>query len=820
MRKTRIIALILTLVTLLGTVSMLSACKKTDGIVTLRGKKAETDIAEYTLVYGESQVGNEYTTTYLAQLNYFAAALNAVTGVTYPLYPLERTKTGAEDKEILIGVTDRAETAEALKKIKGDGFAISVTDNKIAIVGTSNLFTLMALDYFTTAYLKEAQQSTAIAMHKSAIASKVELLTLTSTEKAQYTYLCSEELGKLPGAYAGSTSQYANSTYKEYAQVAVETVCEKMEDITGLGGKYYPSKTDENTYDKEILFGRVAREESEAALEGIEGDEYIVYAEGDKIIVNSWSEAGLKGATNAYLDILTEGTVSNEDGSVDVRLPKGFRLVGDANESWIMDFPKPEGEGVKLYNTMDANDNGLQFLYTGEGVNESSYKAYCDTLKAAGYTTYMENTVEGSSFTTLVNEEKGISLYVAYNAYAHQGDYDAYKSTASKVKTKDYGFYDYDPCFRIVSAPLSTSYLPPVELLTKKDYVKQTDSAVTTMPIYEKAVGLSYIVTLEDGSFVIFDGGGVTDAIQSQSRIWAAISALHQEIYGQEPTQTAPVHIAAWIITHAHWDHYYAFDSFLRDFGNSGLVKMDYLIANIPAENSLYTMRSIASNMIPTKIEGLKQKIKGGFEYIKVHTGNKFYFANLEIEVLTTWEDLNPLVSNTTNDTNTVMRFVLTNQDAPGKTITQIWTGDANRWQSRFMCATYGNYLKADMVSLAHHGNAGCEIDFYESVQPTVIWWPNNAEKVTDYLSGKTTTSWWKEVDHHVYLEMPCVKYIYASGAVNTGNEYYTTLKLTANGPDYDGIYDVVLSVKNGSRYGLSEQYTLNSPGAFIRVSR
>ena len=156
MRKTRFIALILTLVTLLSTVSMLSACKKTDGIVTLRGKKTETDIAEYTLVYGDSQTGNEYTLTYLAQLNFFAKALNAVTGVSYPLYPIERAKTGAEDKEILIGGTDRAETADALKKIKGDGFAISVTDNKIVIVGTSNLFTLMALDYFTATYFSNS----------------------------------------------------------------------------------------------------------------------------------------------------------------------------------------------------------------------------------------------------------------------------------------------------------------------------------------------------------------------------------------------------------------------------------------------------------------------------------------------------------------------------------------------------------------------------------------------------------------------------------------------------------------------------------------
>ena len=469
---------------------------------------------------------------------------------------------------------------------------------------------------------------------------------------------------------------------------------------------------------------------------------------------------------------------------------------------------------------MDANDNGLQFLYLGDGVNETSYKAYCDKLKSEGYTTYMQNAVEGSIFTTFVNKEKGISLYVAYNAYAHQGDYAAYSKTASKVQTKDYGFYDYDPCFRIVSAPLETSHLVPESLLTKQDYTKKTDSAVTTMPIYGTAVGLSYIITLEDGSFIVFDGGGVTEEIQGQNRIWAAISALHQEIWGEAPSKGKPARIAAWIITHAHWDHYYAFQCFARDFGKTGLVELNYLIANIPAINSLHTMSETAANMTPTIIEGFKQNFKSGFEYIKVHAGNKFYLANAEIEVLTTWEDLNPLVSNTSNDTNTVVRFVLSNKDAPDKTVSQIWTGDANRWQSRFMCATYGDYLKSDMVSLAHHGNAGCELDFYESVQPTVIWWPNNADNVTDYLSGKPTSAWWKEVDHRIYKEMKSLKYIYASGAVSQGDEYYTTLKLTANGPDYEGIYDVVLTVKNGTRFTLRELYTTNIPGPFMKISR
>ena len=186
--------------------------------------------------------------------------------------------------------------------------------------------------------------------------------------------------------------------------------------------------------------------------------------------------------------------------------------------------------------------------------------------------------------------------------------------------------------------------------------------------------------------------------------------------------------------------------------------------------------------------------ITGGFQFVKVHTGQKFYLANAEIEVLATWEDLNPWVINDGNETNTVLRFTMTNKDG-GTPVTQLWTGDAQRWLSRYLCAMYGAYLESDMVSVGHHGNVGCEIDLYDTVKATTVWWPHNAKAVRNYLKpSNVKVGFQYEVDQYLCNNISSVQYIFASGQIegSAGVNNYTTLKLTVNGPDYDNIYDLL----------------------------
>ena len=199
MKKVKLLSLLLALLMLAGSAVLFSSCKKdTDGVVTLSRKTVRVDLTGYTLVYGDSQSDAEYTATFRDQLNLLADNLNAATGEKFSPYTVARTKTGAADKEILIGMTGRTESTEAFAEIEGEGFAITVTDNKIVIVGTSNLFTLMGMSYFTEKYLSGAEKSKELLFHESAMANDVGTLTLATSAETEYTYVYKDGLGTLP----------------------------------------------------------------------------------------------------------------------------------------------------------------------------------------------------------------------------------------------------------------------------------------------------------------------------------------------------------------------------------------------------------------------------------------------------------------------------------------------------------------------------------------------------------------------------------------------------------------------------------------------
>ena len=783
---------LLALLCVLSMLPLFAACGGTmDGNVELSGKIVDVDLSGYALVYGDSQGSEKSTATFRTYVSDFAKALSAVAGGKISAQPMDKARTGPEDKEILVGLTARDESRAALAKIEGDGFIIHVTDNKIALVGTSNLFTMMAIRYFTDRFLQNVA-SGPLSVNREMRADNVGTVTLAEGKEASHTYVHADGMGTYPMAFAGTTSASANNTYQEYPQVAIDLIAARMKELTGVAKKYLPTKTDKESYDKQVLVGPVENETSKSLLADVKENEFVIATKGEDVILNAWNEKALALGTTHYLELLQDATVAREDGSKAVVFPKDFYYTRVADEDWVLDFPRPDG--LPLYNTMDAGDKQLQFLYRGEGVDAAAHRAYCEKLQQEGYSVYMENEIEGNHFTTLLNSEKKVMLYVAYNAHSYAEEYkEKYDWVASKVKTKDPNVYEYEPALRVVSAPLDHAYLPDKELLSKQSYTKVADGLITTQPLYNQAVGLTYVIALEDGRLIVFDGGNLNEGGTEYDRLWKTLVGAHTQMYGEAPTQQNPVHIAAWVLTHAHVDHYYVFERMTEKYGSTGLLKMDYMIANIPAETSAYPVAGLGRAVSPAKVAELQRSIKGGFELIKVHTGQKFYLANIEIEVLATWEDLNPWVLNEGNESNTVLRFTLTNADAPGQELTQLWTGDAQRWLSRYLCASYGEYLQSDMMSVGHHGNVGCEIDLYDTVQPTVIWWTHHAKAAANYLNPQNKSKGFQfEVDQYFANEIPSVHYIYTSGERTEGENFVTTLRLTKNGPDYDHIYDLI----------------------------
>ncbi len=767
MMKKRVLCCLLALVMTLGALTVFSSCAK-DGEIFVGFFKKTVDLEGFSLVYGEVSNTSTVSGSFKDQVVEFSKRIGSTMGVSLSVASDQTAKTTSKDKEILIGHTNRDQSLSLLKSIKGHGFAISVKRNKITIVGSNAMMTLHALDYFYDNYLSSQQGGSKVRLPAKIKANNIATLTLADSDGTEYAWVYEEGLDTEPGNKWKEPG--ANAEY-DYPYQVVQSSIEKVIKITALPERFFKKRTElSQKTEHEILIGRPNREEVRDSLAKLPGNGYGLFTIEGKVIVTAWSDSGLVFSSKLFQEMLSDATIEDEQGRKQIVFPQGMSLSGTMQNDWVTDFPKPQG--VPLYNTQDAGNSALQYLYKGEGVNADAYHAYYNALLAEGYTLLCENEIEQSLFATFVHEEKGHTLNVSYNAFLH-GE----------------GNYDYDPMLRVISTPLSAVNLPGAEILTPNPtYEKKTDSTITAVHLEQNHVGMGYVIMLEDGRFVIFDGG--EDSGPQGQRLYDILASLHTKVTGEEPSTKNPIQIAAWFITHSHSDHYDVFTAILNQYMTEGLVKLEYLMGNYPSSEVAYN--AAGTDMLMTNMAMTIEKSYGVGKFVKIHTGQKYYFANLEIEVLCTQEDLNPVRLDLFNDTSSTVRFTMRATDAQGKavdnkeaTVTSIWTGDTFIYGSRFMSAMYGPYLESDMVQVAHHGNIGAEAHFYGNVKPTVVWFPHLYWSYRYYTSGKSS-DWQNQVDYYLVHELGTVKYVYISDARDT------TLTLTVDGPDYDGIYDAI----------------------------
>jgi beta-lactamase superfamily II metal-dependent hydrolase len=107
---------------------------------------------------------------------------------------------------------------------------------------------------------------------------------------------------------------------------------------------------------------------------------------------------------------------------------------------------------------------------------------------------------------------------------------------------------------------------------------------------------------------------------------------------------------------------------------------------------------------------------------MRLHTGQHFYVRNLEFEVLATHEDIYPQGLAYFNDSSTVLMMTVDSCKI-------LFLGDASIIESELLCNRYGDYLKADIVQVAHHGFNGATVSVYEHAAGRVALFPTSQEK-------------------------------------------------------------------------------------------
>ena len=351
------------------------------------------------------------------------------------------------------------------------------------------------------------------------------------------------------------------------------------------------------------------------------------------------------------------------------------------------------GISAGAYNLID----GTATYYSD--VTDSEYEAYVTTLKNNGFTVRDENSIASKTttdnkFVTLVNGAKQITL--------------AYYPNESKMRitaSVNHGaFEDAGEC------------------------QKAAEASVTQMAL-ASGHGMSYVVTLEDGSFLIIDGGVNEQAYKTE---------LYSFLYTHNTAYAKPR--VTWMFTHAHPDHVALATKFVEEYKD--LVDFTAVAYNFASSQLSGDGGTYAADLI----QAFNTHAPNANHYT-YRTGDVLSLAGVSIEILATHEDVYMYRTTSVNENglSSVWKMSFT---ASGKSM--MIMGDATHNIINHLYNVYdGNVLKSDVLQAAHHGTSAAPEsnyldDVYTAIEPDMILCPGPASSnITNFAPNAVLTGKW-----------------------------------------------------------------------------
>ena len=365
------------------------------------------------------------------------------------------------------------------------------------------------------------------------------------------------------------------------------------------------------------------------------------------------------------LAMLMPMTACNKDGGQDV--------TGAATEAETepgVPALDPAGFGA-ADDEYACQDDSTLFTYKEKTAEE--FAGVCAYYEEIGYTLYSESEKAGNLFATYT---MGSDLAHVY-WIAHSGE------------------------LSIVLSESAGETLPPASSpeIMQGDYTP----SITQMRDGSNVNGMCYIVQLPDGSFIVYDG--------SYEKRGKKVLAAIKELHGEEGTPL----IRAWVLTHSHDDHYPAFSYICNK--NASDVKVEYVIF-APIEPALAKQIG-GDNYFNTDVH--KDIAKLGAKTVYAHTGMEFAFGDFKMEVLLAADDLFKVGNHGGNFNNSSLVTRIYTDD-----YSALFTGDIGKEGAAWMMDAYGEYLKSDVCQVSHHGVEDVPLEFYETVQASILYYPCN----------------------------------------------------------------------------------------------
>ncbi len=418
----------------------------------------------------------------------------------------------------------------------------------------------------------------------------------------------------------------------------------------------------------EILVGATSREESKALMNETPYGEYAIRVINGKIVIAAWDDESITKACEKLAAFVKKqgkkGTLTvPADYSASAVVTKGFGVIPHYGTI------KTKVQFIDL-----ADDNYMVYV---KSTSKSVFKNYLESLKEQGFTEFSSRTA-GSKMTFAVYKNENTILHMSFNALTAETRIAAEEAYDMTIFTETEHKKVCEPTVSMIGQEFTT-----------------TDS--TAAPVSN---GLCLVFRLEDGRFIIVDSGATNASV---NLIYKTLRKLH--------VNEGKITIAAWIFTHPHGDH----------TGGFMLLSNTTIKKRIVVENFIHHFASDAQHEA-IKTAGTsaatRTAMKGyaGANIIKAHSGQVIKAGGAEVEMLFTYADMEPMVLDQMNTTSLVFRVTV-----QGNSVMVL--ADTTSRAINHIYKTYGNYLKSDMVQLAHHGVNGGVL-LYQTIDADVVLWP------------------------------------------------------------------------------------------------
>lgn len=449
---------------------------------------------------------------------------------------------------------------------------------------------------------------------------------------------------------------------------------------------------------------------------------YSIKSEGNTITLAAGTSKGLFKAIDDFY-----GFVKNFVSFADTK-----NVCFPANVSWTcaIDAELPMLPVLKNATVYEGAFPG-SYVLAAEGSKYEDYQDYLALIEAEGYVLREEHVddyeyIDGDNvnYTPNYNGDADNTRQNFFRTYTNS-QYMAYVYFCEGTKT-----------IRVVASPVE-QYNSYVELNAQQS-ISSTDSFFamlniggenTTNSSWTYVHGMCLVVKLNDGRFIVVDGGNWSEKDTTASEVTRLYNWMKSK------SDNGKIVIAAWLFTHAHSDHISIAWRFNQTYRNNENVEIQRYMFNFPTYEYAQPIAdtTLTTSYYDTWYPRIMTMVKG-INPTVVHTGQTYQFANCKIEILFTHEDFYPRKINSFNNSCTVYKFTI-----EGKTF--LIVGDLEEPGQTQAAAQNGTLLDSDYFQVAHHGWNGY-LPFHKYTfngKPTEVLHPRQDG---EYSSSKAALRW------------------------------------------------------------------------------